>query len=128
MNRAIYTASERIIKPNYIAIYKEYLYYVPWAKKIDMKPPIKIVFTDVEVEDGVVLSGVWELAIPKSDKLNRHMIAKNSLDHCIFNVEDEQKLNALYCKAMLFYRPHQIKRKDQIFIDEFSNKYPELMV
>jgi len=128
MNRAIYTASERIIKPNYIAIAKEYLYYVPWAKKIDMKPPIKIVFTDVEVEDGVVVSGVWELAIPTSSTLNRHMIAKNSLDHCIFRVEDELKCQALYCKAMLFYRPHQIKPKIQKYIDEFSEKYPELMV
>jgi len=117
-----------LIKPNYIAIYKEYCYYVPWAKKIDMKPPIKIVFTDVEVEDGVVLSGVWELAVPKSPKLDIHMIAKTALTHCVFKIEDEQKLNALYCKAMLFYHPHQIKKKDQKFIDEFTEKYPELMV
>ena len=128
MNRVIYTASEQIVKPYYIIIYKEYLYYVPWAKNIDMKPPIKIVFTDVEVEDGIVLSGVWELAVPTSTTLNRHMITKNSLDHCIFNLKDEQTLNALYCKAMLFYKPHQIKPKVQKFIDDFSEEYPELML
>jgi phage tail tube protein FII len=128
MNRAIYTASEKITKPTYIALYEEYLYYVPWAKKINMKLPIKIVFTNIEVDDGVVLGGVWELAVPKSSKLDRHMITKTALTHCVFKLEDEQKLNALYCKAMLFYHPHRIKKKDQKFINEFTEKYPELMV
>lgn len=128
MNKAIYEASKKLTQPNYFAIGKEYSYYVPWAKKVDMKPPITIVFSSVEVEDGVVISGVWELAIPKSPKLNRHMINSNNLKYCVFRIEDEQKLNALFCKAMLFYAPHQIKKKDQKFIDEFSEKYPELMV
>ncbi len=127
MNRAIYTASEKIIKPNYIAIAKEYIYYNPIANKVNMRIPVKIVFIDVEVEDGVVLSGTYKLVDQKRTTGSR-LLMQSGLDHNIFNLEDEQKCNALFCKAMLFYAPHQIKKKDQKFIDEFSDEYPELMV
>lgn len=125
VNKKIYNAAKKLEKPYHISLYEEYIYYVPWAKKADMKPPIKIVFTNVDIEDGVVVSGVWELAIPKSDKLNRHMINNTNLQNCVFRLEDEIKCKALFCKAMLFYKPHQIKKKDQKFIDEFSEQHPE---
>ena len=127
MNKSIYDRSHSLSRPEQIDLNIEYIYYISWAKKAQMKRPIKIVIVDLDVEVGAV-NGIYCEPVQKTRKSDRFLIANSLIEKCLFRLEDEQILNSLFCKGMLFYAPHQIKKKDQDFIDEFTEKNPELMI
>jgi len=107
-----------------LVIGDKYIKFYPFGTKKDLKIPMIIRIEAINIESKPFNNKV----IVSNESGKQSWFTFTELENCLFHKQYYTKLGGSFCKRMSRYNIGQIKKTDRVFIDNFSNKYPEYVI